>query len=158
MGGFKAVRFQYTTPTRPPMRPMSTGAASSSGAADAAAGDFLIERPQKASGEKNPLTSYVAEKIVWVLQVGDDVERQQQHVKKLEFMHSDSTVVKGDDVDGVGEQEEDDAAAETRIYEEAHDAHLLFADCHARRLAVLLQIYAQGYVARSLRRGVRAYA
>jgi len=100
----------------------------------------------------------VAEKIVWVLQVGDDVERQQQHVKKLEFMHSDSTVVKGDDVDGVGEQEEDDAAAETRIYEEAHDAHLLFADCHARRLAVLLQIYAQGYVARSLRRGVRAYA
>ena len=60
MGGFSSAiflggRFQTSTvpvhdsTTRPPTRPMSTGAASSSGAADAAAGDFSIERPQKAS-------------------------------------------------------------------------------------------------------------
>lgn len=102
---------------------------SGAGAASSATppGVAALERPEEQSSaatgkKKNILASYCSEKVTWSIhQQGGD---PQPTVRKIEFDHAASTVVKGDEVDGFGEMEEDEPAATARISAEAHEAGL----------------------------------
>ena len=63
-------------------------------------------------------------------------------------------------VEGVVELDQPgEGAVHVRLRPDARRTRLLFPDCCGHHLAVLLQIYAQGYLSQlSLRRGVRACA
>ena len=45
-------------------------------------------------------------------------------MRKIEFGHAASTVVKGDEADGLGEMEEEESAVIARITSDAHEAGL----------------------------------
>ena len=86
-----------------------------------------LERPEEQSSaatgkKKNILASYCSEKVTW--SIHQQCGAPQPTVRKIEFDHAASTVVKGDEADGFGEMEEDEPAEIARISAEAHEAGL----------------------------------